>query len=121
MPARGRFLDRALCPGKDIIVITQNDLARLTGTDVTLGTARYMAPERFDGHDDNRVDVYALCCVLHEALTGSPQVDIIGHSMANDSPLFKDLEGWTNDHVDWLKADVRDFRKRVVAEIRKSR
>lgn len=43
--------------------------------------------------------------------------NIIGHAMANDSPLFKDLSGWQNDHVDWLKADVRDFRQRVIAEI----
>ena len=39
--------------------------------------------------------------------------DVIGHSMANDSPRFKDLEGWRNDHVDWLAADVREFRKLV--------
>ena len=29
--------------------------------------------------------------------------DVIGHAMANDSPKFKDLEGWKNDHVDWLR------------------
>jgi hypothetical protein len=38
---------------------------------------------------------------------------VIGHSMANDSPFFKDLEGWTNDHSDWLKRDVKTFRKRL--------
>lgn len=27
--------------------------------------------------------------------------DVIGHAMANHSHLFKDLEGWRNDHVDW--------------------
>ena len=43
--------------------------------------------------------------------------NIIGHAMADDSPLFKDLSGWRNDHVDWLKADVRDFRRLVTAEI----
>ena len=39
--------------------------------------------------------------------------DVIGHAMANDSPYFKDLEGWRNDHTDWLKQDVREFRKRL--------
>jgi N-acetylmuramoyl-L-alanine amidase len=39
--------------------------------------------------------------------------DVIGHSMANDSPYFKDLRGWRNDHSDWLKKDVRVFRKRL--------
>jgi hypothetical protein len=39
--------------------------------------------------------------------------DVIGHSMANDSPYFKDLQGWRNDHSDWLAGDVREFRKRL--------
>jgi hypothetical protein len=39
--------------------------------------------------------------------------DVIGHAMANDSPYFKDLEGWRNDHSDWLKRDVRVFRHRL--------
>jgi Zinc carboxypeptidase/N-acetylmuramoyl-L-alanine amidase len=39
--------------------------------------------------------------------------NVIGHSMANDSPFFKDLEGWVNDHTDWLRRDVRVFRKRL--------
>ena len=39
--------------------------------------------------------------------------DVIGHSMANDSPYFKDLQGWRNDHTDWLERDVKVFRKRL--------
>jgi protein MpaA len=39
--------------------------------------------------------------------------DIIGHAMANDSPYFKDLQGWRNDHTDWLRRDVRKFRARL--------
>ncbi len=40
---------------------------------------------------------------------------VIGHATANASPLFLDLEGWTNDHVDWLEPDVVEFRKRLDA------
>lgn len=47
--------------------------------------------------------------------------DVIGHATANDSPKFKDLEGWKNDHVDWLGADVRKFRKLVTEVIHKHR
>lgn len=39
--------------------------------------------------------------------------NIIGHAMANDSPFFKDLEGWRNDHTDWLPEDVHEFRRRL--------
>jgi N-acetylmuramoyl-L-alanine amidase len=39
--------------------------------------------------------------------------NVIGHAMANSSRLFKDLEGWTNTHTDWLRRDVRVFRRRL--------
>ena len=39
--------------------------------------------------------------------------NIIGHAMANHSPFFKDLEGWRNDHTDWLRRDVKKFRHRL--------
>jgi N-acetyl-anhydromuramyl-L-alanine amidase AmpD len=42
-----------------------------------------------------------------------PKNQVIGHSMANDNRYFEDLKGWTNDHTDWLKRDVREFRRRL--------
>jgi N-acetyl-anhydromuramyl-L-alanine amidase AmpD len=44
---------------------------------------------------------------------GIPTGEVIGHSMANDDPHFKDREGWVNDHTDWLKRDVKEFRDRL--------
>jgi N-acetylmuramoyl-L-alanine amidase-like protein len=35
---------------------------------------------------------------------------VIGHAMANDSPFFRDLEGWRNDHTDWQPEDVAQLR-----------
>jgi hypothetical protein len=39
--------------------------------------------------------------------------NVIGHSMANDSPFFHDLEGWRNDHTDWQREDVIELRRRL--------
>ncbi|HEY7873852.1 MAG TPA: peptidoglycan recognition family protein [Actinomycetota bacterium] len=39
--------------------------------------------------------------------------NVIGHAMVNNSPFFKDLQGWTSDHTDWLWRDVKTFRHRL--------
>ncbi len=36
--------------------------------------------------------------------------NLLGHGTANASPLFKDLEGWTNDHTDWSAGPLAQFR-----------
>ena len=57
---------------------------KLTQFGTTVGTVKYMAPERFsDSEITHRADIYALACVLYECLTGSPpytgdQISVMG-------------------------------------------
>ena len=44
----------------------------LTDTGDIFGTLRYMAPERFEGQGDRRIDIYALGLTLYELLTHQP-------------------------------------------------
>ncbi|OBJ48595.1 serine/threonine-protein kinase [Mycobacterium sp. 1423905.2] len=50
-----------------------DDSAKLTATNVAVGTVAYAAPEQLRGHTiDGRADQYALACTAFELLTGTP-------------------------------------------------
>ncbi|MGO9252216.1 MAG: serine/threonine protein kinase PknE [Mycobacterium sp.] len=65
---------------------------KLTQFGTTVGTVKYMAPERFsDAEVTPRADIYALACVLYECLTGSPpysgdQLSVIGAHLNQPIP-----------------------------------
>ncbi|MEV5798009.1 serine/threonine-protein kinase [Streptomyces collinus] len=54
-------------------IVDDPDEARLTSTGVSVGTARYMAPEQFEARlVTQAADLYTLGCVLYEMLVGVP-------------------------------------------------
>ena len=54
-------------------IIDDAEATRVTSTGVTVGTARYMAPEQFlNAAVTQAADLYALGCMLYELLTGAP-------------------------------------------------
>ncbi|MEO3791297.1 protein kinase [Nonomuraea sp. B10E15] len=54
-------------------IIGDSEHIKVTSTGVTVGTARYMAPEQFRASSVTQAaDLYALGCVLFELLTGVP-------------------------------------------------
>lgn len=54
-------------------VVDDPDQTRLTSTGVSVGTARYMAPEQFRAERVSAsADLYALGCILYELLIGQP-------------------------------------------------
>ncbi len=61
----------------------------VTTAGTTIGTLAYMAPERFeDAPLDGRVDIYALACVLHEALTARKPFPVTGPVALMSAHLF---------------------------------
>lgn len=72
-----------------------DDTSKLTGTNMTVGTVSYAAPEQLTGETvDGRADQYALAATAYELLTGSPPfkhsnpaVVISAHLTASPPPI----------------------------------
>ena len=72
-----------------------DDTSKLTGTNMTVGTVSYAAPEQLTGEKvDGRADQYALAATAYELLTGSPPfkhsnpaVVISAHLTASPPPI----------------------------------
>src|SRR5262249_32097659 len=78
-------------------VLDSEDAATLTQTGEVFGTPSYMSPEQCRGEQiDARCDIYALGCVIFEALTGTPPfpgnsaVSIIAQHLGATQPTLKD-------------------------------
>jgi len=88
------------------LILDDVDGGRLTSSEVTVGTARYMAPEQARQRAvTGAADLYALGCVLYEMLTGAPPFD-------GDS-TYELL----NRHVEQVPAAVRTLRSEVPEDL----
>jgi serine/threonine-protein kinase len=63
----------------------------ITAEGVVLGSLAYMSPEQMTGRTmlDARTDVYALGCVLHEMIAGTPPLTTAGPTSRPGYPVFR--------------------------------
>ncbi|ADH68145.1 serine/threonine-protein kinase [Nocardiopsis dassonvillei] len=88
------------------VVLDRGDASQITRTGQSPGTPEYMAPEQLmTGRANQRSDLYALGCVLHEMLTG--------RRLFTASTPFAVASKQTTERP----ADVRDLCPEVPAEL----
>ena len=96
--------------------------SRITGQGVLIGSPRYMSPEQARGEADldARTDVWAMCVVLYEMLSGSPafestnQIAVLCQVIESKlAPLEVDPALWTI-----LKGGLEKVREQRTADMR---
>jgi serine/threonine-protein kinase len=123
--------------GRDLVKVLDFGLAKsvtaesasgLTGTHAMLGTPAYMAPEQIDGRQiDERVDLYALGCILTELVTGAPPfVDntisalLAKHLTEEPAPLPPEIPESLSSLVAQLLSKAAAQRPAKIADVRAS-
>ncbi|MGW2799529.1 protein kinase domain-containing protein [Streptomyces sp. NPDC001269] len=87
-------------------IVDDSDEARLTSTGVSVGTARYMAPEQFKARlVTQAADLYALGCVLYEMLVAVPP-------FTSESPFELAAK-----HLDEVPTPLAVIRSEIPAEL----
>lgn len=74
-------------------------ISTLTKTGVIIGTPSYMSPEQVKGRDvDERSDIYALGCIMFEALTGrkpytaESSLELLSQKINSDAPKINSVD-----------------------------
>ncbi len=94
-------------------IVDDKETSPVTGTGMTVGTARYMAPEQFQRSKVTpAADLYALGCVLFEMLTGvAPFMDGAAHEVGQ-----RHLYEMPSD-IKILRSDVPESLNRLVVQL----
>jgi serine/threonine protein kinase len=100
----------------------------MTSAGSILGTLQYMAPEQLEGREaDQRSDIWAFGCVLHEMLTGNKaftgdsQAAVIGAILRDEPPNpvpNQAADGFLNDLIRSCLAKAPDDRVQSIHDVR---